>query len=345
MRRAGAILQPAVAYDGACWHTLDPATLLITSHVTNLSGEGFAFICANEYLQDDVSKFASLAGRRAPVGILSFETGGRPERSARFREIYSARGWGAEMRASFDAGGMTWGSVMLLRQAGRPDFTPAEAGFLVSASRHVAHGIRTTLLSDAGAAGGDEEAPGVVVVDARGEVESATPAARVWVAELAGEEPPDGGPLPAAVLAVAAQARRAVADCDAAPARSHVRAPSGRWLTLHAAPLSDVPDGRIAVIVQVSRPAELALAIAAAHGLTGREREVLGAVLRGRSTTEIAAALHLSPYTVQDHLMAIFEKPGARNRAELAGRLFYRHFEPRLRANAPVGADGWFAGA
>src|SRR5206468_13092513 len=74
-REAAALLGPAVQFDGGCWHTADPATRLITSHYTNLSGEGFPFIVANEYREDDVNKFTDLAGSARPVGILSEATG------------------------------------------------------------------------------------------------------------------------------------------------------------------------------------------------------------------------------------------------------------------------------
>ena len=59
-----------------------------------------------------------------------------------------------------------------------------------------------------------------------------------------------------------------------------------------------------------------------AHGLTNRETEVALAVLRGESSKEIAAALFLSPWTVQDHLKAVFAKTGVRSRRELSMRLF-----------------------
>jgi DNA-binding NarL/FixJ family response regulator len=45
-----------------------------------------------------------------------------------------------------------------------------------------------------------------------------------------------------------------------------------------------------------------------ARGLTAREQDVANSVLQGASTVPIAAALHLSPHTVQDHLKAIFSK-------------------------------------
>ena len=83
-------------------------------------------------------------------------------------------------------------------------------------------------------------------------------------------------------------------------------------------------DGRqrVAVVLEPARPEQAAPVIARAAGLSPREREVAMLVLQGRSTTEIAAQLFISPYTVQDHVTAIFDKVGVRNRRDLAGDVF-----------------------
>jgi DNA-binding CsgD family transcriptional regulator len=108
---------------------------------------------------------------------------------------------------------------------------------------------------------------------------------------------------------------------------------SGRWIVLHGASL--VSDGRrrIAVIVEPAYPARIAPLLMAAFGLTEREQEVTRRVLQGDSTAEIAQQLVVSPHTVQEHLKKIFEKTGVRSRRDLVGKVFFSHYEPRLRDN------------
>jgi DNA-binding CsgD family transcriptional regulator len=338
--RAAELLGEAVPVDGACWHTVDPATRLITSHYTNLSGEGFRYICHNEYLQDDVGKFASLVGRRRPATTLSAETGQQLERSARYREIYRPRGWGSELRASFDLAGTSWGSVMMLRASDRPEFSGAEAALVGSLSRHVAHGLRTAILRGAPPSARVADEPGLVVLDGHEELEAVSPAAERWLEEI--DDVPGLGALPAAVLSVAARARAVVEGTAVGdgPARVRLQTRSGRWLILHG---SGLGDGRAAIIVEPARSVEIAPLVIEAYGLTAREREVLAAVVRGEPTDRIAAALFLSPHTVQDHLKSIFEKTSTRSRRELTGRVFYDLAAPSVFGGAPLAADGWFA--
>jgi DNA-binding CsgD family transcriptional regulator len=77
-------------------------------------------------------------------------------------------------------------------------------------------------------------------------------------------------------------------------------------------------------------PSELAPMVADACGLTARERAVTQLVARGLSTAAIAARLYLSPWTVQDHLKAIFEKAGVATRGELVAHVFFQQGVPEL---------------
>jgi DNA-binding response OmpR family regulator/DNA-binding CsgD family transcriptional regulator len=58
--------------------------------------------------------------------------------------------------------------------------------------------------------------------------------------------------------------------------------------------------------------------LAARHGLTEREAEVLLWISRGKANREISEILGISPRTVNKHLEQIFEKMGIENRASAA---------------------------
>ena len=102
-------------------------------------------------------------------------------------------------------------------------------------------------------------------------------------------------------------------------------------------------EGRAAVILEPARPPEITALIIDAYGLSERERDVTQLVLQGLSTDEIAKSLFLSPYTIQDHLKAIFDKVGVRSRRALVARVFFEHYAPRLGAGDNLGSGGWFA--
>ena len=115
---------------------------------------------------------------------------------------------------------------------------------------------------------------------------------------------------------------------------------SGTWVVLHGATL--VGDGatRVAVIVEPAHPARITPLLMAAYGLTEREQEVTRLVLQGESTAQIAERLVVSPHTVQEHLKSVFEKTGVRSRRDLVGKVFFSHYEPRLRDNEQRAIDG-----
>jgi DNA-binding CsgD family transcriptional regulator len=168
----------------------------------------------------------------------------------------------------------------------------------------------------------DEGAAGVLVLAADGSTAFADDVAVAWIEELGGH-----GSVPPAVRAAASRART---DDGGRIARARIQAESGTWLVVRAAALGDEHGAQVAVFIEPARPHELAPLVANACHLTARERQLTRLVARGLSTDAIAARLYLSPWTVQDHLKAIFEKVGVTSRGELIGRLFFQRRVPEL---------------
>jgi DNA-binding CsgD family transcriptional regulator len=177
-------------------------------------------------------------------------------------------------------------------------------------------------------------APGLIVLSDRWEVESTTPGVERWLCEL-----PDGdwdrGKLPSSVLSVAGRALRTAERPDEPGeiAVGRVLARSGNWVVLHGVCLVGDGKRRIAVIVEPAHPARISPLLMAAYGLTEREQEVTRLVLQGNSTVEIAQQLVVSGHTVQQHLKSVFDKTGVRSRRDLVGKVFFSHYEPRVRDN------------
>ena len=335
-------LAQLIEFDSSCWLSLDPSTLLPTSHFTRQIDTGHLMeLAANEFLEDDVNKFADLARAVPPVGILSQATGGDPRQSPRFLKVLKPLGYGDgdELRAAFLDGEAVWGCVALHRRQG--SFDARELNLVADVSRYIGEGIRRAILVTALTAENGHDSPGLILLRGDDSVESMTPAARQWLGDLFDST---GGPsaLPLIVVSVADKARRAVAGRVDEVAGVRVPRRTGGWLLMHASLLNGDPDGHVGVMIHPARQPEISGLIVEAYGLSKREREVTRLVLAGLSTQEIADNLHLSPYTVQDHLKAIFAKVGVRSRRELVAQVFFQHYAPRLEAGATVGSDGWF---
>jgi DNA-binding CsgD family transcriptional regulator len=336
-REATDALRPAVPLHlTPCFYTLDPASLLVTSHYH----EGLPAIpddwLALEYYRDDFNKLADVARSRRGVATLHEATGGDLGRSARYRVTIQPLGGEQEALIGLRSRpAEAWGVLALYREPGQREFDAGELEFLRGISGDLAEGARRGLLIGAAVDPDGPEAPGLVVLDDRWAVESLTPGVERWLADLPDGDWASGGRLPPVVLAVAGRALRSAEASDSAGEVAVARAlsRSGRWIVLHGASL--VSDGRrrIAVVVEPAHPARIAPLLMAAYGLTEREQEVTRLVLQGDSTAEIADRLAVSPHTVQEHLKKVFEKTSVRSRRELVGKVFFAHYEPRLRDN------------
>ncbi|MCA1668179.1 MAG: helix-turn-helix transcriptional regulator [Thermomicrobia bacterium] len=322
--RAGSLLRSVVPFEHACWHSVDPGTHLLTGAVKEHLADDPRHV-RYEFSVEDVNKFSFLARSPCPVGLLSQATHGHSAQSPRFRDLLQPIGIAWELRACFVAGGTPWGACGIYRTPDQPDFAAREAAFVADVSRLLAEGFRRAMLLGGDTAEPTPDGPGVIILDDRDTAVSITPAARRWLQELVDIGDPLDRRLPSPVYAVAARAR-GLAATGVGEGRLQARARAftrgGQWLLLHGSRLDGLAAGMTAVVVEPARPAEIALLVVQAYGLSEREREITGLTLRGLSTKEMASQLHLSPLTVQHYLKAIFEKLGVRSRGELIAKVF-----------------------
>jgi DNA-binding CsgD family transcriptional regulator len=331
------LVDQVVPADASCWCTFDPATTMLTSAVgRNLDEQGPEAVrfMELEYVAQAPGHYRQLAASADGIAIQHAVPTGRPtDELAEVAEHLAAMGLGQELRIVLRHQRTGWGGGGLMRRTGAAPFDTAEQRFLRHVTPSITTAIRASLVRSAGDVvpiDPDRQGPAVVVVDGAAIVD-ATPAATRWLEQL-GAADRGHGPIPAVLAAVA------VAAANGRTVAQRARTAGGTWLVIRSAPLG----GRRGIVtIDEAGPPDVVAILSAALGLSAREVEVVVEVLRGASTKEIAATLHVSSYTVQDHLKAVFQKAGVNSRRELIADVFFGIYAPRL--GRPVGPDGFFA--
>ena len=274
-------LPRAIRVDAVFTAATDPDTMLTT-------GAGLAHgmphaICApyweHEIEVPDYNKFADLARSPRHVADLHTATGGRPERSARWRMFREHTDFDAELRAAFTAGDRGWGILQLNRDATHGRFTEREVAFVEMIAAQVGRALRTSLLTRP-AEGLGGRGPGMVVLDRDFRIVSANDEAREWFEEIPHHHSLgtglDDARLPNEVLhaALAACMRCSCHGARQAPTRTRVRTRSGGWLAVNASCLTDDDGdtGLIAVVIEPANASDMAPLLIEAYELTARTR-------------------------------------------------------------------------
>lgn len=334
------VIDPVVRSDRWCSFAVDPSTMFATNgyHDEGVDMHLMPRLLELEVGAVDVNQLPALARTRSGVATLSKVTDGDPAISARWRDVLVPSGIEHEVRAVFRSDAHVWGAIVLMRGADVPDFGPEDEAFLQQIAPAIANGFRAVFVRQHLEHGVDAREAGILVVGGDHlEVRSITSAAQHWLDML--DDGALGGALPTAVQNAVLAARLK----PSVPAAVRARTRSGRWLTITAeVTAGDRQPNDVGVVVQPSRPAEIAQIATAAHGLTRREAEVVVLVASGRTNQEISRALNVSPYTVADHLKNVFAKLGVSTRGELTSKLFFDQYVPRVTAGLDVGTDGWF---
>ncbi len=270
----------------------------------------------NELLDPDFIKFNALARSADPVATLSDATDGDLSRSPRYQKLLRPLGGGDELRAAFLTGTTCWAVGSLVRPADAGDFTSTEIDAVRELVPVIARALRLAVIRRDGEHAHDR--PAMVVVAAAGTIETTTHEADLVLADF-----PTTGVDGSAPVAVLAAARRAKNNRSTNGITLRARGESGRWYKIHASPLGD--DGRVAVVLEPARAADLVPILLDSYGLTERESDVVLQLARGLSTKEIAAELYISRHTVNDYIKVIFAKCEVASRGELVAKLFSAH--------------------
>lgn len=333
-------LQQDVPADRWCAMTLDPATSLPTGgiHDQGVSAAYAPRMLELEFREGDVNGLANLARAKQAIATLNGATQGERHRSARFRDVLAPDGLAHELRVVFRDAHGAWAALILFRADGESDFSGDDLTLIAGVSETVTRALRRVLLLSEVEAHAGSDAPALILLrgGTRLHVHQASSTAAQWLAQI------DDGSTEALPYALHSLAERARSTGHAV-ARMRTRA--GRWLTAHAEAVGDQGD-EISLIVQPSRPHEIANVLSGAYALTPREAQVARLVATGCSNPEIAKLLFVSRYTVEDHLKKLYGKLAVNSRSELVSRLFFDQYLPRTMAGMGLDAEGWFtAGA
>jgi DNA-binding CsgD family transcriptional regulator len=313
------LLRRGVGFRRWCWPLTDPGTTLSTSGIGELDfWPSLPRLAALEEHGDITSKPELALGPRASIALSSV-TGGDLARSTRWRECLGPYGIGDELMTVCRDRHGCWGSVELMRDSDDAPFGEEDERLL----DEVAPVLGTLLRRGAriGWQAVPREAPALqpatLILDSELRVSSWTSPLQDWLAELvvAGEL------LPTSVYELGARVLTPSEQAHGLPASVRIRTRSGRWATLEGAPLEGAGSGGVAITVRAATADEIFDLLCKTYDLSRRERELVALLLHGLATKQLAQALCISPYTVQDHLKTVFAKTGTRSRGELTSHL------------------------
>jgi DNA-binding CsgD family transcriptional regulator len=321
-------LKLLIPFDGYCFTLVDPQTLLSTGAVTEDGVEDIhSLLFESEYLQDDFNKYEVLMKQKEPVATLGLATGGDLSRSARYTNVLLPAGFVDELRAVFVTGDTCWGYLTLFRRYGNPLFEETERAYVSSLVPSVSRFLRRSSLSLPEARTEEWKGKtGMMVLSGDLQLLSTNATAQIWMKQLRRLEQIGETILPRPVRAVCLRSLAEGTDWHAQDAEACISVPGYSYLSLRASRLTGTnQEIQLAVWFEPAKPAQILPLVMEAYALTVREKQIVELIRQGLSTKELAASLHISSYTVQDHLKAIFAKTGVSSRRELIGQLFSRY--------------------
>ncbi|MEI2466566.1 helix-turn-helix transcriptional regulator [Niallia taxi] len=311
-------LKKRVYFDAACFTTVDTETLLSTGAYTDDRIEKIhPYLFENEYLKQDFNHFEELLTTATNIALLSNTTNGVLEQSERFREILSPAGFADELRAVIIHKGKCYGFLTLLRNIDKTTFTKMDIEVLASLLPPIAFNLYKLLAFPQKLDSDVNWAKSIILLDEDFHITSANNEGFLLADMLRKAENIKANVLPRPLRAVCMKAKALITNnAEEMEAKICLHPSAGEFLTIHATVLQSDKQ-QYAVSCQQTTPQEILIKTSGYYGLSDREKQLIFHLLHGDSTKEIAAALFISPHTVQDHLKSIFVKTGTTTRGEL----------------------------
>ncbi|MCR6109189.1 helix-turn-helix transcriptional regulator [Bacillus sp. A301a_S52] len=309
-------LKQIVPYQVGCFTTVDKETLLSTGAVTDdCIEELHADLFENEYCQEDLHSYKSLVDSNSRAAALRQAMQLNNTTCVRWQQILRPAGFTDELRVVVMKEHECKGFMTLFRGRHHPFFDDEDEKVLSQLSRTIAEGLESienqmSLRFHEGLS----EDTGVLTFTEKIELMASNERGTRWLDKLRERENIHGTSIiPRSIRAICSAATASLKN-----EKVMVRLSGEAFLTLEATPL--IVERKVvslAVLIQRTEREAIFPYLASLYRLTNRERDVLEKVRKGLSTKEIAEACYISPYTVQDHLKAIFEKTDVTSRREL----------------------------
>ncbi len=323
-REALAVLRRVIGFDAYVWLMTDPETSVGSAPLADVP-------CLPELPRLIRLKYLTTVNRWTtmitPVASLRQATGDDLARSLMWRELLCRYQIGDIATSVHRDRFGCWAFLDLWRTERAPPFAAAELEFLHSVAGPLTKALRHSQATTFAAERFGELAsagPVVLLLSPGLDVRAQTPQTQRYLRLLVPPEAAGQAPVPAGAYNVGAQLLAREAGADANPPRARVHLGGGHWLTLRAARMDSaqpVAERDIAVSIETTAPGDRVSLFARACGLSSREAELLGQVVTGASTRDIARLMFLSEHTVQDHLKSIFAKTATRTRQTLLARV------------------------
>jgi len=257
----------------------------------------------------ETNRWTALIDRTSPVALLNSDLG----RSRVWRELLCDFGIVDIASLVFADRYGCWGFLDLWLAGEKRRFDATAAGLLADIAAPVCAAIRTrqaaTFLG-AQPLSAPGTGPAVLILDDDLTITVRTTAATQWLRSLL-PTAPGAAPIPAAAYNVAAQLLANESGVDDHPASARAFVAGRGWVTLQASRLDSASAdvaGTIAVSIEETAAQSRLDLFGRSHGLSAREQELLRLLSRGAETRDIAGAMTITEYTVQDHLKSIFGK-------------------------------------